>query len=141
MAKTRILSEQLFLNFLKNVPQAGQGTYYILLLTGAPADSGTDFTKELTQGGSVGAGYARLPITAAQWTVLQASPTTAKNNALLAYPSATGNWTTVTHFAIATLAGIATGNMIIFGALTASVTVLNTDTAQWAISALTLTET
>lgn len=83
-------------------------TYYVALFTAAPgyAGGGTEVS-----GGS----YARQAIDndSAAWT----SPTAREisNVDAIEFPQATGNWGTVTHFAL--MDALTSGNMVAFGAL------------------------
>lgn len=104
----------------------------VALFTAAPSDSGGG--TEVT-GGS----YARVdvPPLDANWTAASATNGETDNAAVITFPTATADWGTVTHVGIydATTAG----NLLFWGALTASKVVSSGDTFSFAIGALTVT--
>jgi len=108
------------------------GTVYVALFTAAPSDSG---------GGTeaTGGSYARASVTnnSTNWPGATSGTGVKSNGTAITFTTATGDWGTVTHFAIFDAAS--GGNMLYWGALTASRTVLNGDTFQFAIGALTIT--
>jgi hypothetical protein len=103
-------------------------TPYIALFTATPTDStaGTEVT-----GGS----YARVT-SASKWATPSAG--SVSTNASVTFPTATADWGTVTGFGVMTAS--TGGTLLMWGALTASKTVSNGDTASFASGALTLTE-
>lgn len=117
-------------------------TLHVALFTAAPSDSGGG--TEVT-GGS----YARASVTCslANWAGTQsAGSTTASsgtggatsNNGSITFPTPSANWGTVTHFGIFD-AGSG-GNLLLWGALTASKTINNGDPApSFAAAALAVT--
>jgi hypothetical protein len=107
------------------------GTVYIALYTAAPTDAGGG--TEVT-GGS----YARVAVTnnATNWPA--ASPGSKQNGTAFTFPQATANWGTVVAFGI--LDAASGGNLLYWGDLTASKTVENGDTAEFAVSGITITE-
>jgi len=104
----------------------------VALFTAAPSDAGGG--TEVT-GGS----YARVNVAPldANWSGASATTGLTDNVAAITFPTASASWGTVTHFAIfdATTAG----NMLIWGALTASKTVGSGDTFSFAIGDLDVT--
>jgi hypothetical protein len=103
-------------------------TPYVALYTTTPSDSsaGTEVT-----GGS----YARTT-SASKWATPSAG--SVATNATITFPTATADWGTVVAFAICDAS--TSGNILMWGALTANKTVSNGDTASFASGALTLTE-
>lgn len=103
-------------------------TPYVALFTSTPTDStgGTEVS-----GGS----YARQS-SASKWATPSAG--SVSTNATITFPTATADWGTVTGFGIMTASS--GGTLLMWGALTASKTVSNGDTASFASGALTLTE-
>jgi hypothetical protein len=103
---------------------------FIALYTAAPSDAGGG--TEVT-GGS----YARVSVTPADanWNATQGGTSGASsgtggltdNAADITFPTPSANWGTITHFAI--LDAASGGNMLIWGALSASKTVNNGDPA------------
>ena len=83
---------------------------YIALFTAAPTDAGGG--TEVSTGS-----YARVQVTAG-FTV---SAGAAANTADVTFPAATGNWGTITHVGIFDAATV--GNLLFWGALTASRTI------------------
>lgn len=104
-------------------------TAYVALFTAAPSDAG---------GGTEvsGSNYSRVTTAGADWNAA-ASGSTSNANALT-FPTPSGSWGTVTHFALFDAA--TTGNMLIWGSLTTSKTIGTGDTASFAAGALVYTE-
>lgn len=94
----------------------------IALYTAAPSDSGGG--TEVT-GGS----YARvnLPPLDANWTAASATNGLTDNAVAITFPTPSANWGVVTHFGI--FDATSAGNLLIWGALTASKTINNGDPA------------
>lgn len=114
---------------------------YLALFTAAPSDSG---------GGTEvsGGAYTRVNLAPlnANWAATQGGTTgdssgsggQTSNALAITFPAPTGNWGTVTHFAI--MDASSGGNMLIWDALTASRTILSGDPApSFAASALQIT--
>lgn len=103
-------------------------TPYIALFTTTPTDStaGTEVS-----GGS----YARVS-SATKWATPSAG--SVSTNATVTFTTATADWGVVTGFGVMTAS--TAGTLLMWGALTASKTVSNGDTASFASGALTLTE-
>lgn len=114
---------------------AGAGTgptsLYVALLTAAPSDAGGGTE---VSGGS----YARVAVASslANWAGTQAAASTTastgtsgttSNNGAITFPAPTANWGVVTHFGIYDAAS--GGNLLFWGALTASKTINNGDAA------------
>ena len=120
---------------------SGPATLHYALFTATPSDAGGG--TEVT-GGS----YARVAVTssaanmaATNGATLTTNPSTGttgttSNNAAVTFPAPTANWGTITSFAVFDAA--TGGNMLIYGALSASKTVNNGDAApSFPISAFT----
>lgn len=106
-------------------------TVYVALLTAAPSDTGGGTE---VSGGS----YARVAVTSslANWAGTQsAGSTTASsgtggttsNNAAVTFPTPSASWGVVTHAALYDASS--SGNLLVWGALTASKTINNGDPA------------
>lgn len=102
-------------------------TPYVALYTAAPSDSGGGTE---VSGGS----YARVN---ANTLFGAASGTTMSNDGAITFPTASAPWGTVTHFGI--LDASTAGNLLLWGALSASKTVGNGDTASFAVGELDIT--
>lgn len=104
-------------------------TVYVALFTTATDDTGGG-----TEVANANA-YARTAVTfdAATGT----NPTTISNQ-LVQFPTATGSWGTVTHFAIVDSATHAGGNFLAHGTLTSPVAVNTNDMPQFAAGQLTV---
>lgn len=126
-----------FSNFLENkildhTLRGSSGAYtapttiYIGLFTAAPTDanSGTEVS-----GGS----YARQAITFGT----AASSGAISNTATVTFPTATGNWGTITHIGL--YDALTTGNLLYHGAVTVSKTITTGDTFSIAVGNLTIT--
>lgn len=112
---------------------AATGSLYCALFTAAPSDSG---------GGTEVSGnaYARQALSkaAGTWTAGSAGSGQISNTAAITFPTATPSaWGTITHFGI--FDALTVGNLIIWGALTASKTVNAGDTFQFAAGTLVIT--
>jgi hypothetical protein len=105
---------------------------FIALFTAAPNDAG---------GGTEvsGGGYARVsraPLDA-NWAATSGGNGVTSNVAALDFGTASANWGTITHFAI--MDASTGGNMLVWGALTASRTVNSGDAFQIPAGQLTVT--
>jgi hypothetical protein len=109
-------------------------TRYVSLHTASPGAGGDQTTNEATFGA-----YARVAVTAATGFSAAAAGATA-NTGLIQFPECTSGSNTVTFVAIGT-ASSGAGQLIYFGALTSSRDISTGIQAQFAISALTATET
>lgn len=96
-------------------PTRASGTW-LALYTATPTDStaGTEVTNANA--------YARTAI-----TFDAASGGATQNAATVTFPIATGSWGTVTHWAVVDSATHGAGNIIIYGAFTASKTIAASD--------------
>ena len=111
---------------------AAAGSFYISLHTSDPGEAGSQSTNEASY-----TGYARVAVarTAGGWT---RSVSTVSNTALVQFAQCTGGSATVTHFGIGTdLSG--SGNLLLKGALTSSLSISNGIQPQFAAAALTAT--
>lgn len=114
-------------------PSATAGSLFVGLNTGSPGVGGTQSTSEVTATGYARAAAARP----GGWTLVS---TTISNAAVLAFgPITAGGPVTVMHTSIGT-ASTGAGTLIYFGSLTASRTIENGDSAEYAIGELTVTE-
>lgn len=106
--------------------------WFVGLSTTTPTgDTSTNFTEP------VGNAYARVSTADADWAAaVGAQPSTKANANTITFPTATGSWGTVTHFGL--FDASTAGNLRMWGALTASKTIGNGDTASFAASALIL---
>jgi len=93
-------------------------TRYVAVCTAAPTAASTGSTIVEPSGNA----YARVQVDAddANWS------STGDNVSAITWPTATGNWGTLTHFAVVDAA--TNGNVLFYGALTTSKTITNTDT-------------
>jgi len=113
---------------------ASGANIYIALSTTAPNDDGTNFTEPS------GNGYARVQhsanaTTAGNWTAASGGQTS--NNALIDFGTATGSWGTITHFGIYDAS--TAGNLVHYGALSASKSVATDDQVQFSVGNLDIT--
>lgn len=112
------------------------GSLYVGLHTADPGEAGTQATSEATY-----TGYARVAVarTSGGWTITSpAGVGTVANAAAVTFPACTGGSNVLTFFSIGTAASGAT-DLLLSGALTASLTVSNGITPSFAIGALTTT--
>ncbi len=119
------------------LPSGTVGSLYVSLHTADPADLGDQTTSEIAY-----TSYARVAVvrSSAGWTITDTEPPQVQNAALVAFPACTGLTPTATYFGVGTaLSG--TGKRLYSGALTASLAISSGITPQFAINALTITET
>jgi hypothetical protein len=111
---------------------ATAGSFYISLHTADPGEAGTQSTSEASY-----TGYARVSVarTAGGWT---RTVSTIANTALVQFAQCTGGSSTVTHFGIGT-DSTGAGNLLMKGALSASLSISNGIQPQFAAGAMTAT--
>lgn len=109
-------------------------TAYIALLTAAPTDASTGATIVEPAGADA---YARITTSGASWGT--AASGSIANAAILTSPTATGDWGEITHFALLDSATLGAGNVLVWGELTDSKTVLSGDSLSFAVGALIIT--
>jgi hypothetical protein len=110
-------------------------TVYIALSTAAFSTASTGSSMTEVSGGS----YARVSVTNNSTNWPNASSGSKANGAVFTFPAATANWGTVLSFYIVDASSA--GNVLYGADLTTSRTINNGDTASFAVSAITLTET
>lgn len=125
------LENKLLDHVFGNTAYTAAATLYAALSTADPTDSGGGIAEP------VGNAYARVAITNNTTNWPNASAGSKANGTAVTFPTASGSWGTITHFAI--FDASSSGNMIGYGTLTASKVIGNGDTASFAISALTIT--
>jgi hypothetical protein len=104
----------------------GKGSYtpptiYVGLSTTDPTDAGSGLTEPS------GNGYARIQTSASDWNA--ASNSTLDNADNITFNQTTGNWGTITHFALFDAA--TAGNMLAHGALSQSKSISESNTARF----------
>jgi hypothetical protein len=104
----------------------GKGSYtpptiYVGLSTADPTDDGSGLAEPS------GNGYTRVQTSASDWNV--ASNGSLDNAGNIIFNQATGNWGTITHFALFDAA--AAGNMLAHGALNQSKAISESETARF----------
>ena len=111
---------------------AAAGSFYISLHTADPGEAGTQSTSETSY-----TGYARVAVarTAGGWT---RTVSTIANTALVQFAQCTGGSSIVTHFGIGT-DSTGAGNLLMKGALSASLSISNGIQPQFAAGAMTAT--
>lgn len=121
-------AEKLLLDWLMTAGAATRPTaWYLALFTAAPSDSG---------GGTEvsGSGYARQSIAFAAAT---SGAGTTDNTGLVSFTASGGNFGTITHVGI--FDASTAGNLLWWGAMTASRTINDGDTLEFAVGAVDLT--
>lgn len=129
--KSDYLENELLDHWLGAAAYTAPATVYAALFTATPSDSGGG--TEVT-GGS----YARVAVTnnATNWPA--ASGGSKSNGTDITFPQATADWGTVVAFAL--FDAPTSGNMLVWGPLTASRAVNSSDTPSFATGTLTVTE-
>jgi hypothetical protein len=128
MAALSDYAEKLLLDFLMTTGTATRPTnWYVGLFTAAPNDAG---------GGTEvsGSGYAREAVAFAAAT---SGGGTTSNTGAVSFTAAGGSWGTITHIGI--FDASTSGNLLWHGSLTASKTVADGDTLEFAIGNIDLT--
>jgi hypothetical protein len=124
-AMSNYLENALINATLRNTSYTSPSTVYVGLFTSDPTDAGSG--NEVS-GGS----YAREAMTFGA-----PSNGASVNSAAVEFDQATGDWGTITHFAI--FDALTTGNMLYHGALTASKTIETGDVFKFATSSVSVT--
>ena len=111
---------------------AAAGSFFISLHSADPGEAGNQSTSEISY-----TGYARVAVarTAGGWT---RSVSTISNTALVQFGQCTGGTATATHFGIGT-DSTGAGNLLLKGALNASLSISNGIQPQFAAGAMTAT--
>jgi hypothetical protein len=112
----------------------GKGDYappmiYVGLSKGNPGDDGADLREP------TGNGYTRVPTTEADWNI--AAGGVLDNANTITFPSATGNWGTLTHFALFDSASA--GHLLAHGALAQARTISGGDVVTFAANHISVT--
>lgn len=117
------------------VGSTAAGSFFIGLHTADPGEAGDQTTSEATY-----TGYARVAVarTTGGWTVSGTSPTQAANAAAINFAACTGGTNTITYVSIGRATSGA-GEIIESHALSASLSVSNGVTPNFAIGALVVT--
>lgn len=123
------LENDLIDHVLKTAPMTAITDLFVALSTADPLDDGSGLAEP------AGGSYARVNFNT--WNAAAARVTT--NNGVVTFPTATGAWGTITHWAIFTASS--GGTMIAHGALTAPKVVGVGDTASFADDALSISFT
>ena len=105
-------------------------TVYVGLSTADPLEDGSGLAEP--SGGS----YARVETSTSDWTAASGGLLSNAND--ITFPEATGSWGTCTHFALFDAA--TAGNMLYYGALTASKSPTSGDVAKFAAGDLTISQ-
>lgn len=126
------VEEQDILNgILQDPAYAGYATLYIGLSTTTPAEDGSNFTEP------VGNNYSRVSTTGADWGAASGTaPATKSTSTAKTFPTASGSWSTLTHFGLFTASSGGTPKW--WGALGTPKAVAASDTASFAPGALVL---
>lgn len=124
-AMSNYLENALINATLRNTAYSSPSTVYVGLFTSDPTDAGTGTE---VSGGS----YARKAMTFGS-----PSNGASTNSGAVEFDQATGDWGTITHFAI--FDALTTGNMLYHGALTASKTIATGDVFKFASASVTVT--
>lgn len=111
------------------------GSFYVSLATANPGETGTQLTSEAAY-----TNYARVAVarSAGGWTKSGTSPTQVANTAATTFPQSASGPETETHFVVGRDSSGA-GEILWYGALTASLVVNNLVTPSFAIGALVCT--
>lgn len=105
--------------------------WFVGLSTTTPTEAGGNFTEPS------GNNYSRTSTADADWGAASTGQPSTKSNAnTITFATASGSWGTVTHFGL--FDASTAGNLRMWGALTASKTIGNGDTASFAATALVL---
>lgn len=142
-AMSNFLENALVDHIFRDTAFTKPSTIAIALCTAAPTDASTGATiTEVSNSGS----YARqnLAASTSNWANTQASGTgassgtsgTTSNSSAITFPTATGDWGAITHVAILDSTTYGAGNVLFWGALSATKTVTSGDTFQFSAASL-----
>jgi hypothetical protein len=137
MPFTNYLDQKITQLLWSNTTYPVPGTWYVALSSTTPTQGASPNFTEPTVGA-----YARVAVAnnATNWSAISSEPSagyTVQNNTAVSFPAATANWGTMTYFGIYDAA--TAGNLVGYGALTASQTITTGVTASFAVGALTIT--
>lgn len=127
------LEDELLDHVFGNAAFTAPTTVYVALADTTITDSTTGTTISEPSGGS----YARVSVTNNKTNFSASSGGSVQNDTAITFTQATGSWGTVTDFAIIDAAS--NGNILAYGALTASKAVGSGDTVSFAVGDLTIT--
>lgn len=136
MSFSNFLENKLLDHVWSNTAMTVSGTLYVGLATASMSDTTTGIT--VTEPSVSATAYARVSVTNNLTNWPAAANGTKQNGTAINFPTATGNWGTVTDFFIADNV-YNTGQIMGWGVLTTSKTISSGDTASFAISAITIT--
>lgn len=122
-------TEDALLNHLFGKGNYAPPTIYVGLSTADPGDSGAGLSEP------TGNGYARVETTGADWNT--AAGGLLDNGNMILLGPATGNWGTLTHFALFDAA--TGGHLLLHGALAQPKTIDSGDSARFASGELNIT--
>jgi len=128
MAALSDYAEKLLLDWMMTNGSATRPTaWYVALYTAAPSDSG---------GGTEvsGSGYARQAVT---FAAASTPGGTTSNTGAVSFTAAGGSWGTISHIGI--FDTLTSGNLLWHGSMTASKTIADGDTLEFAIGNIDLT--
>ena len=111
---------------------AAAGSFFVTLHSADPGEAGNQSTNEIAY-----TGYGRVSVNRTAGGFTRTGSTVA-NTALVQFPQATGGTATATHFGIGT-DSTGAGNLLLKGALNASLSISNGIQPQFAAGALTAT--
>jgi hypothetical protein len=137
--KSQYFSQKLLNLYFGGTAYSAPATLYFALYTVTPTAAGGG--TEATNSGA----YARVAVTCntTNWPAISGSSQTITNGAAITFTTATADWSSGSNMVAAGILDSGTyggGNLIYFGALTENKPVLNGDTAQFAVNAVTVQE-
>jgi hypothetical protein len=118
------------LYFSKASNSSVPATLYVALSTTLPTNTGTNVTEP------VGNAYARVSVTNNSTNFPAASARAKSNGTDVVFPTATGSWGTITHFAL--YDALTAGTFVAWGALTVPVSVINSATVTFVTGSLVI---
>ena len=130
MSASNYLENEILDHILGAAAWSAPSTLYVSLHTADPGESGAQDANEVS-GGS----YARVAVTNNLTNFPAASGGAKSNGAAITFPTATGAWGTVTHWAIGDAASGA-GNILFSGALSVSKSIVSGDPVSFPIGDL-----
>jgi hypothetical protein len=130
-SKSDYLENKLLDHVLGNAAYTAPATVYIALYTTAPTDAGGGTE---VSGGS----YARKDVTNNSTNWPAASGGAKSNGTEITFATATADWGTVVAFGI--FDQLTSGNLLYWATLTTSKSILNGDTAKFAVGDIDITE-
>jgi hypothetical protein len=135
-AMSDTLEVALINHIFRGTAYTAPATLGVALATATISDTDTTLAGKEVSGSNA---YARVAVVSntSNWTAAVTNGTTSNVNAIV-FPTATGDWGTITHVAICDSTTTQAGNVLFYGALASNKIILNGDTFQFNANSVTI---